>query len=270
MIDIQNTQDTREIPLQKVGIKDLKYPVTVLDKFKKSQQTTASVNLYVNLPHNYKGTHMSRFIEIFHRYHQNLEMKKFLEMLDEIRKSLDAERAFGSMTFPFFMSKKAPVSNSESIMSYTCTYEGEVSVKKEDDGSEQKAENFFVRIKIPVTTVCPCSKAISDYGAHNQRGIVTVKLQNTSFFWIEDIIELVEGCASSGLYSILKRPDEKFVTERAYDNPRFVEDVVREVYSALKNFGGSEKPFASFSVECENFESIHNHNAYACAEYNQK
>ncbi len=268
MIDIQNSEDTREIPLQKVGIKDLKYPVTVLDRVNGNQQTTATVNLFVNLPHNYKGTHMSRFIEIFHSHRENLGMKNFLEMLEEIRKSLDAQKAFGSMTFPFFMEKKAPVSKSAGIMSYVCTYEGEVFLEKENSSSFQKSENFFIKIQIPITTVCPCSKAISDYGAHNQRGIVTVRLQNKSFFWIEDIIELVEDCASNGLYSVLKRPDEKFVTEHAYNNPRFVEDVVREVYTALKNFSRCEKPFSSFSVECENFESIHNHNAYAFAEYN--
>lgn len=325
MIDIQNSKDTREIPLQKVGIKDLKYPVRVLDKVNKFQQTTANVNLFVNLPHNYKGTHMSRFIEIFHRNRNELGMKNFLAMLEEIRQSLDAEKAYGSMTFPFFMTKCAPVSSSESIMNYVCTYEGEVqkisantesapltsevcgeaedfSCTSEVCGQTEKfsanskifgqtensllfskiscetknplsakseiKQKFFVKIQIPITTLCPCSKAISKYGAHNQRGIVSVKLQNKSFFWIEDVIELVENCASSGLYSILKRPDEKFVTEHAYENPRFVEDIVREVYMALKNFNKSEKPFTSFSVECENFESIHNHNAYAYAEYN--
>ncbi len=259
MIDIQNTIDTREIPLQKVGVTDLKYPVQVLDKIDGTQKTCATVNLFVNLPHDYKGTHMSRFIEIFHRHRENLGMKQYLLMLEEIRKSLDAERAFGSMEFPFFMKKQAPVSKAESVMSYSCTYEGEVW---------ENGHNFFIKISIPVTTLCPCSKAISEYGAHNQRGIVTVKLKNSSLFWIEDVIELVEQSASGGLYSILKRPDEKFVTEHAYENPRFVEDVVREVFLALKKFDKSEKPFSWFSVECKNFESIHNHNAYAYTEYN--
>ena len=257
--NIQNTQDTREIPLKKVGISDLEYPVQVLDKNRGKQQTTAVVNLFVNLPHHYKGTHMSRFIETFHRHHTNLGMKEFLAMLEEIRISLDAEKAFGSMSFPFFVEKSAPVSGEKGIMSYRCTYEGQAF---------EKGNDFFVQVEVPVTTVCPCSKAISEYGAHNQRGIVTVTLRNRSLFWIEDVIELIEQSASSGLYSVLKRPDEKFVTEHAYDNPRFVEDVVREVYLALKDFKKSEKPFSSFTVECKNFESIHNHNAYACAEYN--
>ena len=258
MLDIQNTPDTREIPLQKVGVKDLRYPVQVLDKANGFQQTNAKVNLFVNLPRSYKGTHMSRFIEIFHKHRLNLGMKQFLVMLEEIREALDAERSFGTMEFPFFMTKTAPVSLAESMMSYTCTYEGSVTEAKSD---------FHLKIKVPVTTVCPCSKAISERGAHNQRGIVCGTLKNSSLFWAEDVIHVIEESASSGLYSILKRPDEKFVTEHAYDNPRFVEDVVREVFLALKNFDKCEKPFSYFKVECENFESIHNHNAYACTEF---
>lgn len=261
MIDIQNSLDTREVPLQKVGIKDLEYPVTVLDKNNGNQKTTAKIDLFVNLPHDYKGTHMSRFIEIFHKYHEDLGMNRFLEMLEEIRKNLDAEKAFGTMKFPFFIEKNAPVTNAPGIMKYECTYEGEVCLL---DDSVKK--DFFISISIPVTTVCPCSKAISEYGAHNQRGIVNVRLQNSGMFWIEDVIKAVEDSASCGLFSALKRPDEKWVTEHAYENPRFVEDVVREVYLALKNFK-SEKPFSYFSIECTNFESIHNHNAYAFTEY---
>ena len=203
---------------------------------------------------------MSRFIEIFHKYRENLTMKHFLEMLDEIRKRLDAQQAYGEMRFPIFIEKKAPVSGQAGIMSYNCEYEGKVS----EDGKE-----FFVTVEVPVTTVCPCSKAISDYGAHNQRGIVVVKILYSDFFWIEDIIEMVENSASNGLYSLLKRKDEKFVTEHAYENPRFVEDVVREVYLGLKSFPVS-KPFKWFSVECTNAESIHNHDAYAYTEFGEK
>ncbi len=257
MIDVQNEQDTREVPLKKVGVKGVKYPITVLDKTFKVQATTATVNLFVNLPHHFKGTHMSRFIEIFHKHHENLTMKHFLEMLEEIRTHLNAQKSYGEMTFPFFMNKKAPVSSLESIMAYTCKYEGSVS---------ENEKQFFVTVQVPVTTVCPCSKAISEYGAHNQRGIVEVKLLYSDFFWIEDIISMVENCASNGLYSLLKRQDEKYVTEHAYENPRFVEDVVREVYLGLRNFK-IEKPFKWFSVECTNAESIHNHDAYAYTEY---
>lgn len=253
MRDIQNELDTREIPLNKVGVKGVKYPVSVLDKNKKTQTTTASVDLFVNLPHNFKGTHMSRFIEVFHKYHTDISMQHFLDMLEEIKDKLSAEKAFGTITFPYFIEKKAPVSGASGIMEYVCSYEGEVSE------SERK---FFVTIEVPVTTLCPCSKAISEYGAHNQRGKVRVKLLYSDFFWIEDVIQMIENCASSPLYSVLKRQDEKAVTEHAYENPRFVEDVVREVYLGLK-----EMNFKWFSVEAENEESIHYHNAYAYTEF---
>lgn len=272
MIDIQNSADHREVPLQKVGVKNVKYPVQVLDKNKKTQNTNATVNLFVNLPHNFKGTHMSRFIEVFHKYHTDISMNNFLDMLEEIRKKLDAERAFGRITFPYFIEKKAPVSQSSGLMEYTCSYEGEVnSIRNEGEASPcasaspslpTRNARFFISIKVPVATLCPCSKAISDYGAHNQRGFVKVKLLYSKFFWIEDVIQMIESCASTPLYTVLKRQDEKFVTEHAYDNPRFVEDVVREVYLGLKKM-----EFTWFTVEAETEESIHFHNAYACAEY---
>lgn len=256
MVDIQNQQDNREIPLKKVGVKGVKYPVSVLDKAKKIQNTTATVNLFVNLPHNFKGTHMSRFIEVFHQYHNDISMKNFLEMLEEIRLKLDAERAFGRISFPYYIEKKAPITNALGMMEYTCTYEGESSGKN--------AQKFFISVKIPIATVCPCSKAISDFGAHNQRGFVKIKMLYKDFFWIEDVISVTENCASTPLYSVLKRQDEKFVTENAYKNPRFVEDVVREVYLGLKKMG-----FKWFSVEAETEESIHNHNAYAYTEFSE-
>ena len=255
MRDIQSEEDTRAVPLTKVGVKGVHYPVTVLDKNSKQQQTTATVDLYVNLPHNYKGTHMSRFIEVFHKYHEDISMHHFLDMLEEMRNKLTAQRAFGRVDFPYFIEKKAPVSGAPGIMQYQCSYEGQV-----DDEGERK---FYVSIQVPIATLCPCSKAISEYGAHNQRGLVSVRLLYKDFFWIEDIIDMIEKCASTPLYTLLKRKDEKFVTEHAYDNPRFVEDVVREVYLGLK-----KACFEWFSVEAETDESIHNHNAYAFAEYN--
>ena len=290
MIDIQSTPDTREVPLQKVGVKNVRYPVQVLDKNRKTQSTTASINLFVNLPHNFKGTHMSRFIEVFHKYHNDISMNNFLEMLEEIRTKLQAERAFGRITFPYFIEKHAPVSQSAGLMEYTCSYEGEVTVRSEELGVRSEegerlppgvqaslsptppsprgtapktpVAKFFISIKVPIATLCPCSKAISEYGAHNQRGFVKVKVLYDKFFWIEDVISMIENCASTPLYSVLKRKDEKFVTEHAYDNPRFVEDVVREVYLGLKEMG-----FKWFNVEAETEESIHYHNAYACAEF---
>ena len=256
MIDIQSEEDTRAVPLQKVGVKGVKYPVTVLDKNASQQHTTASVDLFVNLPHNYKGTHMSRFIEVFHKYHSDISMHHFLDMLEEMRTKLTAQKAFGRIEFPYFIEKKAPVSESAGIMQYKCSYEGEVS--------ESGDRKFYISIQVPVATLCPCSKAISEYGAHNQRGLVSVRLLYKDFFWIEDVIKMIEDCASTPLYELLKRQDEKYVTEHAYDNPRFVEDVVREVYLGLKKLG-----FKEFSVEAETEESIHNHNAYAFTEYKE-
>ncbi|MDR0475946.1 MAG: GTP cyclohydrolase FolE2 [Treponema sp.] len=250
MIDIQNQADDRDVPLAKVGVKGLEYPIRVLDKEKKIQYTTARADLYADLPRHFKGTHMSRFVEIFHQYRDDFSMPRFLEMLSVIRKELEAESAFSSMSFPYFLEKKAPVSGLSGIMSYQCRYQGQVS---------GNSEFFSVTVSVPVTTVCPCSKAISDRGAHNQRGIVNVELELGPFFWIEDIIILVEKAASSPVYSLLKREDEKFITEQAYDNPRFVEDLVRDVYIELKKLN----KFPRFSVEAENFESIHNHSAYA-------
>ena len=262
MRDIQNEQDTREIPLQKVGVRNVKYPVTVLDKNKKFQNTTAQVNLYVNLPHNFKGTHMSRFIEVFHKYHENLTMQHFFDMLEEMRVRLDAQKAYGSIKFPYFIEKNAPVTGAAGIMQYICSYEGETEINA--SSTDSAIRKFYITVEVPVTTLCPCSKAISEYGAHNQRGTVRVKVLYSDFFWIEDVISMIENCASSPLYTALKRQDEKYVTEKAYENPRFVEDVVREVYLGLKKMG-----FKWFYVEAENEESIHNHNAYAYTEYSE-
>lgn len=262
MRDIQNESDNREIPLQKVGVRGVKYPVSVLDKKNKIQNSTAIVDLFVNLPHNFKGTHMSRFIEIFHKYHKNLTMQYFLLMLEEIRDKLEAEKAYGCIKFPYFIEKEAPVSKTPGFVEYICSYEGEVYKSNEKPADSES--KFYISIEIPITTLCPCSKAISEYGAHNQRGTVRVKLLYTDFFWIEDVIKAVEDSASSPIYSALKRQDEKYVTEHAYDNPRFVEDVVREVYLCLKSMN-----FKWFSVEAENEESIHLHNAYAYTEYSE-
>ncbi len=254
MIDVQNQQDDRDVPLEKVGVKGLEYPIQVLDKVNRIQHTTGRVDLFADLPHHFKGTHMSRFIEIFHRYRADLSMPKFLEMLREIRTDLEAESAFGRMVFPYFIEKKAPVTGFPGMMSYECAYQGSVN---------GKGNHFTVSVAVPVTTVCPCSKLISDRGAHNQRGIVKVEVELGPFFWIEDLIETVEASASSPVYSLLKREDEKYITEKAYDNPKFVEDLVRDVYIEIKTQGR----FPRFKVEAENFESIHNHSAFASVTY---
>jgi GTP cyclohydrolase I len=196
---------------------------------------------------------MSRFIEVFEEYRSDLSMPSFLKMLQRIRDELEAETAYSDIHFPYFIQKTAPVSGQTSIMSYDCTYEGKVS---------ESGHSFIAGVTVPVQTVCPCSKAISRQGAHNQRGLVTLKVALGPFFWFEDMIAMVEDSASSDLYTLLKREDEKYVTERSYDRPRFVEDVVREVYLRVEALG----KFPRFSVEAENFESIHNHSAYAFVE----
>lgn len=254
MDDIQNRRDDRKIEINKVGVKNIRYPITVLDKAKGVQHTVASVNMYVDLPHRFKGTHMSRFVEILNKYKGDIAIKNFSKILKEMKAKLRAKSAHLEVEFPYFIEKEAPVSRAKSLMEYICRFTGSSNTK----------EDFTVGIVVPITTVCPCSKAISEVGAHNQRSIVTVNLRFKKFIWIEDIIRLVEESASSDLYSILKRPDEKFVTEKAYGNPMFVEDVVREVARKLKK----DRNITWFTVESENFESIHNHSAYAFVEWN--
>jgi GTP cyclohydrolase I len=253
--DIQNEFDERKVPINKVGIKDVKYPIIVEDKINKTQNTIADLNIYVNLPHQHRGTHMSRFIEVLNEFHKDNLINKLPEFLIEIKKRLKSESAFIEIKFPYFIDKIAPVSNIKSIMSYDCFF----------NASYQNSYELIIGIKVPITTLCPCSKEISDYGAHNQRSIVTVEFSYNEFIWMEEIIEIVENQASCEIYSLLKRPDEKYVTEKAYDNPKFVEDIVRDVTLKLKE----DKRIKWFRVQSENFESIHNHSAYACVEFSK-
>ena len=252
MQDIQNQPDYRKIAIDKVGVKDIRYPIVVLDKKNKFQHTIASVNMYVDLPHHFKGTHMSRFIEILNEHRGEITVKNFPEILGKMKKRFNAETAHMEVEFPYFIEKAAPVSKAKGLMEYRCRFRGSLSGKKD----------FILEISVPVTTLCPCSKEISRKGAHNQRGVVKVALRFHGFIWIEEIIKVVEMSASSPVYSLLKRPDEKYVTEHAYDNPRFVEDVVRDIASRL----GKTKNIIWFSIEAENWESIHNHSAYAYLE----
>ncbi len=255
MQDIQNQRDQRNIGIRKVGVKNIRYPIVVLDKENGTQHTVASVNMYVDLPRHFKGTHMSRFIEILNKYRGEIDMRNFPAILNEMIQRLKARSAHLEIEFPYFIEKKAPVTKAKSLMEYTCRFSG--SIPGEKDNME-----FSVGIKIPITTLCPCSKEISDQGAHNQRSLVNVNFHFKKFVWIEDIISLVESSASSDVYALLKRPDEKHLTERAYNNPMFVEDIVREVAQKLN----TNPNITWFSVESENFESIHNHSAYAFVE----
>lgn len=254
MIDVQNQHDHRNVEIQKVGVKNIRYPIIVLDKANGVQHTVANVNMYVNLPHHFKGTHMSRFIEILNTFKGDITIKNFSNILREMKKELEAKSAHLEIEFPYFIAKQAPVTGATGLMEYICRFCG--------SSNEEGQVDFYVGIDVPVTTVCPCSKEISEQGAHNQRGTVTVNVRFKKFIWIEDIIALVEDSTSCDVYSILKRPDEKYVTEKAYENPMFVEDVVREVAQKL----ATDRNITWFSVETENFESIHNHSAYAYVE----
>ncbi len=253
MIDMQNQQDYRRIDIQKVGVKGIKYPITVLDRVQGVQQVNAAINMYVNLPHHFKGTHMSRFVEILNEYHGEVNIKTLQLILEKLREKLRAESAHIEISFSYFVKKTAPVSRAKSLMEYECRFWGQNRGDKTD---------IMVGVVVPVTTVCPCSKEISAAGAHNQRSMVDVKVKFKKFFWIEDVITLVENSASGEVYSLLKRVDEKYVTEKGYENPMFVEDVVRNVAERLNAIDN----FTWYSVEAENFESIHNHSAYAYVE----
>jgi GTP cyclohydrolase I len=248
--DVQNIADQRKIAIDKVGIKDIKHPVMVSDRTTGEQHTIANFNMYVNLPHQFKGTHMSRFVEILNQHEREITVKSFREMLGQMTERLDAESGYIEMNFPYFVNKEAPVSKVKSLMDYDVTFIGEIT---------GTSTMMTVKVVVPVTSLCPCSKNISDYGAHNQRSHVTLTVRVESFVWIEDLIDLVEKEASCEIFGLLKRPDEKFVTERAYDNPKFVEDMVRDIAARLNE----DTRITAYTVESENFESIHNHSAYA-------
>ncbi|MBI4040636.1 MAG: GTP cyclohydrolase I FolE2 [Deltaproteobacteria bacterium] len=250
MIDVQNLEDVRGISLHHVGVRNVRYPIKVLDKAQGVQHTIGSFNMYVDLTDKFKGTHMSRFIEILNQYRNEIDVNNLDQILETMRVKLNSNVSVIEVSFPYFVQKKAPVSQAESLMEYTCKMWGSKSVEGKD---------FYVKVGVSVTTLCPCSKEISDRGAHNQRSNVSLVVRFSQFVWIEDLIHLVEDSASCELFPLLKRVDEKAVTERAYDHPRFAEDVVREVAVKLDEWSAIEW----YAVECENEESIHAHNAYA-------
>lgn len=254
--DVQSAPDSRRLAIDKVGIKAIRHPVRVADKSGGVQHTVALFNMYVHLPHNFKGTHMSRFVEILNSREREISVESFESILRDMVGKLEAESGHIEMNFPYFITKSAPVSGVRSVLDYDVTFTGEI---------RNGAYRFTMRVIVPVTSLCPCSKEISDYGAHNQRSHVTVTARTGGFMWIEDLVRMVEDQASSELYGLLKRPDEKYVTERAYDNPKFVEDMVRDVAAALN----ADPRVDAYMVEAENFESIHNHSAYALIEHDK-
>jgi GTP cyclohydrolase I len=248
--DIQSTPDTRRIPIAKVGIKGIRHPIRVLDRQGGEQSTVATFNLYVNLPHEFKGTHMSRFVEVIEQYEREIDIDSFLDMLPHMTRRLDAEAGHIEMTFPYFIKKTAPVSGVESLLDYRVSFIGEQS------GDKQR---LVLKVWVPVTSLSPSSRDSARRGAHNQRAEVCITARIRDFIWVEELIEVAEQESSSELYGLLKRPDEKHVTERAYDNPKSVVDMVRDIATRLN----ADARIEAYTVEAESFESIHNHSVYA-------
>jgi GTP cyclohydrolase I len=242
--------ETRGVPIERVGIKGLRYPIQVLDQSNRLQSTVANVNLSVALPADVKGTHMSRFVEILNAVRGEMTFRNMPQILDTIQDRLEAVSAFIELDFPYFINKRAPVTGAESLMEYACRFRA---------SREGNQTHFMLGVRVPVKSLCPCSKAVSNYGAHNQRSLIDIDISSDAFVWLEDLIVAVEGCASAPLYALLKREDEKFVTEQAYDNPKFVEDLVRDVVLAVRELPGVR----TLKVTVENLESIHNHSAFA-------
>lgn len=251
--DVQARADSRRIPINKVGIKDVYHPVRVKDRASVEQHTIANFNMYVALPHNFKGTHMSRFAEVLHMNEREISVETFRDILVEMTEKLNAQSGHIEMSFPFFVMKKAPMSGVESLMNYQASLIGELHNGKPE---------LWLKVVVAATSLCPCSRDISKYGAHNQRSHITIKAKVDGHMWLEELIDIAEQEASCEVYSILKRADEKYVTERAYENPKFVEDIVRDVAVRMNQ----EERVRAYVVEAENFESIHNHSAYALIE----
>lgn len=251
MKDVQGEKDTRQVPLKHVGIRELHWPLRLKDHDRGEQSTVAKLSLAVDLPHDSRGTHMSRFVECLQDIDviscENLE-----GILDNLKERLEAEKAMIDLEFPYFIYKKAPVSGLSSPLDLRCAYHAE------------KADNYVLRMKVdtPITTLCPCSKEISKYGAHNQRATASIEVITKGLVWIEELARIADKGGSSQIYSLLKRPDEKSITEEAYENPRFVEDAVREIALLLE----AHPRIVWYRVTVDSMESIHNHNAFACVE----
>ena len=257
LADMQKTSDTRGIPIDQVGVCDLAYPIVVLDKENQRQKVGAKISMAVNLPHHFKGTHMSRFLEVLAHHQGEMTMRTLPDILHDLKHRLDAESAHIEVEFIYFLQRTAPVSGLKAPMDYRCSFIGESNGKRDD---------FILRVCVPVSTLCPCSKEISDYGAHNQRGFVTISVRTRranqgawDILWIEELIDAAEKSASTPIYPLLKRTDERHVTMQAYDNPVFVEDVVRNVANILCR----DERITWFEVRAVNQESIHNHSAFA-------
>lgn len=249
MRDLQSEGDLREIKLDRVGVNSVIYPIRVMDRNNKQQDTVGKINLYVDLPKEFRGTHMSRFIEILNKHQNHLSYNSLESILNETKEELEAEVAHIEIEFTYFIAKTSPITKIASYMNYTCKF----------IASKGDKFDFILEVNVPIQLVCPCSREISDYGAHNQRGIAKIAIRMYHLVWIEEIVDIGENAGSSPLYALLKREDEKYVTEQSYQNPKFVEDVVRDITLPLEN----DKRVSWYSVEVLSQESIHNHNAFA-------
>lgn len=259
--DVQSRGDERRVPIDQAGVSGLRYPISVLDRHHVKQQTVAQLSLSVDLPHHFKGTHMSRFVEVLNEHRGEITMRTLPGILQDLKERLDAQSARVEVTFPYFLERMAPASGARALMDYECSFVGVANGALED---------FVLGVRVPVMTLCPCSKAISDYGAHNQRSYVSMEVRSLraedgkpELIWIEELVEVAEQSASAPVYPLLKRPDERHVTMQAHDNPVFVEDVVRNVAVRLQD----EARVSWFHVHAENHESIHNHSAFARIEW---
>jgi GTP cyclohydrolase IB len=249
--DTQSLPDARHLPIQRVGIKALRYPIQIVTPSGEVHGTVATFSMYVGLPEQVKGTHMSRFIQLLEEQRAPISSQNFLALEKLMRERLDAATSYLEMSFPYFRRKAAPVSGVESLL--------DSDVRMIVETTAAHGTRLTIEVVAPVTSLCPCSKKISDYGAHNQRSHITIRAEGSTALSIDSLIDIAEREASSELYGVLKRADEKFVTERAYDNPKFVEDLVRDIALACQ----SHDHVGEFMVASENFEAIHNHSAYA-------
>lgn len=258
MADVQASHDDRNVAIDKVGVKHIRYPITLhCPATGGVQHTVARVNMYVGLPHHQKGTHMSRFLEVLNKHHEELRSDQIMDVCRDIRHRLESEEAHLELTFPYFIHKNAPVTESPGMLDIEVTFEASSS-------SITGKDVFLMGLKVPATSLCPCSQEISDYGAHNQRCEIEAKVRFApgKMMWIEQLFDVVEHAASTQVFAVLKRPDEKYVTEAAYDNPKFVEDIVRDLALHLD----ADDRIGWYQINSENYESIHNHNAYAFIE----
>lgn len=254
--DVQASHDLRNVAIARVGVRGLTHPVTVATATG-SQPSVASVDMFVGLPAQMKGTHMSRFIEVLTGHREPLSATSMRTLMQAMLSKLEAARGEIEVRLPYFILKSAPVSGVQSLMDYQLTLRAETA-----DG----ATRVLQKVTVPVTSLCPCSKKISDYGAHNQRAHIVISVELAAPITVEEQVRIAEQAASSEMWALLKRPDEKYVTERAYDNPKFVEDVVRDVALALN----ADERVLAYTVESENFEAIHNHSAYAMVEFDKR